>query len=741
MRTRSLIVLGILAHTTLAHGTKSDYERAFSLEMKYRQAIQNLTLTPTWISDAKFWFRHDGPRGEREFVLVDAVKAERTPAFDHAKLASELAKAANKSVDAKKLPFDTITFDNGNLRFAAFGMNWKWADNTLTKEAEATAAPTPPTADFARRTRRQPPSPIGTTSPNGKLVALVRNFNVYLRENKPNTTETPLSFDGTETDSYEQLYWSPDATKLLAMRRSSGGSRQLTLIESSPNDQLQPKQSQRLYLKPGDPIPQPKPRLFDIATKREVPVSDQLFANPWDISFEHWSRDSKRFLFVYNQRGHTVMRVVAIDAETGTTRAIINEECKTFFDYNSKLYLRYLDATNELIWMSERSGWNHLYLIDSHSGAVKNAITKGDWVVQAVERFDETARELTLRILGHDSKQDPYHVHYAKVKLDGSGFRVLTQGDAMHALQWSPRRDYFIDTQSRVDAPPTHELCKADGTRILTLANADDGELRKLGWRAPERFVAKGRDGTTDIHGIILRPSNFDPKKTYPVVEYIYAGPHDHHVPKRFMPWMRRQQLAELGFIVVQCDGMGTNWRSKAFHDVCWKNLGDGGFPDRIAWIRAAAKKFPEMDIRKGVGIFGGSAGGQNTLRGMLMHPEFYVVGVADCGCHDNRMDKVWWNELWMSWPIGPHYRDQSNVTQAHRLQGKLMLVVGEQDTNVDPSSTLQVANALIKADKDFELLVMPGVGHGAAETPYANRRRLDFFVRTMLHVEPRSKP
>ncbi|MFG0316655.1 MAG: S9 family peptidase, partial [Planctomycetota bacterium JB042] len=244
-------------------------------------------------------------------------------------------------------------------------------------------------------------------------------------------------------------------------------------------------------------------------------------------------------------------------------------------------------------------------------------------------------------------------------------------------------------------------------------------------------------DGKTDIWGVIHRPSNHDPSRKYPVVEQIYAGPHGHHVPKRFSPWHGAQSIAELGFVVVQIDGMGTNGRSKAFHDVAWKNLGDAGFPDRIAWIRAAAEHDPSMDLTR-VGIFGGSAGGQNALRGLLMHPDFYEVGVADCGCHDNRMDKIWWNEAWMGYPIGPHYEEQSNVTQAHRLQGKLLLIVGELDRNVDPASTMQVVDALIDADKDFDLLVMPGVGHGAAETPYGSRRRADFLVRHLLGVKPR---
>src|SRR5690606_31323299 len=255
----------------------------------------------------------------------------------------------------------------------------------------------------------------------------------------------------------------------------------------------------------------------------------------------------------------------------------------------------------------------------------------------------------------------------------------------------------------------------------------------------PERFVAKGRDGTTDIYGILITPSTFDSARRYPVIEHIYAGPQGAFVPKAFGIVSEPRALAELGFVVVQIDGMGTNWRGKAFHDVCWRNLGDSGFPDRIAWIRAAAATRPWMDLSR-VGIYGGSAGGQSALRALLAHGDFYHVAAADCGCHDNRMDKVWWNELWMGWPVGEHYAQQSNVTLARNLRGKLLLTVGELDRNVDPASTMQVVNALIEADKDFELIVFPGRGHGAGESPYGVRRRRDFFVRHLLGVEPRAQ-
>ncbi|MEY3898433.1 MAG: Prolyl tripeptidyl peptidase precursor, partial [Verrucomicrobiota bacterium] len=415
----------------------------------------------------------------------------------------------------------------------------------------------------------------------------------------------------------------------------------------------------------------------------------------------------------------------------GSARTIFEDTSKTFIDYSQKFFIHRLPASREILWTSERSGYNHIYLIDAVSGEIKNPVTKGRWNVRDVVEVDEKNRRLLLKVVGV-TDQNPYHVHFIRINFDGSGFTRLTTGDGDHSIQFSPDKKFLIATWSRVDQPPVVELRRADdGKMIAELARADDSDLVKSGWSRPERFTAKGRDGQTDIHGIIIRPTRFDPTKRYPVVEQIYAGPHDHFVPKSYFPWSGMNAMAELGFIVVSIDGMGTNWRSKSFHDVCWKNLADSGFPDRIPWIKAAAATRPWMDLTR-VGIYGGSAGGQSTLAGLLHHGDFYKAGVADCGCHDNRMDKIWWNEAWMGWPVDESYERNSNVTHVAKLKGKLMLVVGELDTNVDPASTAQVVAALQKANKDFEYLPIMNAGHGAAETPYGKRRRAEFLVRNL---------
>lgn len=577
-------------------------------------------------------------------------------------------------------------------------------------------------------------------SPDGNWEAFVRDGNLFARDLKSNQEKQLAKHQsGNHYFSDRNYYWSPNSEYLVAIQVEPGEEHTVYLIESSPDDQVQPKLHQMNYLKPGDKLWKQTPHLFKIKDGKEVEINEELFKDRWEINDYRWKSDSSEFSFYFNQRGHQTVRIIGIDPTTGRTRAIINEETESFVDYTNKVFKRYLEDSDEIIWMSERDGWNHLYLYDWTTGKVKNQITQGKWVVRGVDRVDEASRQIWFRASGIFDGQDPYFIHHCRVNFDGSEMVVMTEGNGTHTIAYSPDRKYLIGTYSRADLAPVTTLRRVnDGSLVCELERGDWSALQESGWRTTIPFHAKGRDDKTDIWGIIYLPTNFDEQKKYPVIEYIYAGPHNSFVPKNFRVHNSQRELAELGFIVVQVDGMGTSNRSKAFHDVCWKNLGDSGFPDRIRWMKAAAKKYPQMDLTR-VGIYGGSAGGQSSLRALLAFGDFYDVAVSDCGCHDNRMDKVWWNEQWMGYPIGPHYKEQSNVTNAHRLKGKLLLTVGELDRNVDPTSTMQVVDALIKADKDFDLLVVPGGGHGIGEIPYARRRRQDFFVRHLMGVEPRN--
>jgi len=575
-------------------------------------------------------------------------------------------------------------------------------------------------------------------SPDGSFRVLFRDHQVVLRT-IADGSEVVLTTDGSPGDRYEgPVRWSPNGTRFVVMRTVPGSDREVTIVDSSPDDRLQPKTIEYAYRKPGDSVDVSRPTLFDASDARQIPVDDAPIENPWSVTRLRWRGDSSGFTYLYNGRGHQIMRYVAVNAQTGEASVIIDETSDTFIDWTNKVYVHELERTREIVWMSERSGWNHLYLIDADTGRVKNPITSGPWVVRSVERIDEEERTVDLRVMGVDPGQDPYHVHHARVNLDGSGFTMLTEGDGTHRVTPSPDGAFYVDVWSRVDLAPVTEIRRTeDGARVAVLAEGDLSRLIDAGWSAPERFVAKGRDGETDIWGFIQHPTQFDPDRTYPVIESIYAGPHGQHVPKSFTVWRGSRSLGELGFVTVHIDGMGTNWRSKAFHDVAYKNIKDAGFPDRIAWMKASARDRPWMDLDR-VGIYGVSAGGQNALGALLFHGEFYKAAVADCGCHDNRMDKVWWNEQWMGWPIDESYVASSNTEHASNLTGKLLLTVGELDQNVDPASTMQVVDALIKADKDFELIVFPGLGHGTIGSPYGQRRMRDFFVRSLLGTEPR---
>jgi dipeptidyl aminopeptidase/acylaminoacyl peptidase len=711
-------------------------------------------IAPHWFqSDTCFWYRNDLRGGAKEFILVNAGKGAREKAFDHARLAAALTQAAGTEYQPDHLPFDDIEVadDLKAILFQAGDASWRCdlPSYTISRSARPPAIAavaqsarqvafeeiTPETEADGTNLAKDPPLYDDSPSPDGKWTALIKEHNVFIRGS--DGQEVQLSRDGVAGNSYGRLSWSPDSKTIVASKIEPAEYKSVYQIQSSPPGGGRANLRTRNYPLPGDQYTTYELWVFDVENRKGAKVEAERvdFYGP---PKPRWSKDGKRFLFQKTDRGHQRFRVFEVKAQTGNTRTILDDKSDTFISTTYDSFIYYTEGNNEIIYASERDGWKHLYLIDVAGGKIKNQITKGPWVMRGVTRVDEVNRQVWFRGSGRNPDQDPYLVHHYRVNFDGTGLIALTEGNGNHTVHYSPDERYLIDTYSRVDAAPVNELRRvSDGKLVCQLEAADISELKSSGWEPPEVFVAKGRDDKTDIWGIIVRPRNFDPNKEYPILEDIYAGPHDSFVPKSFNASSRYSALTDLGFIVVKMDGMGTANRSKAFHDVCWHDLADAGLPDRIRWIKAAAGKYPCLDLTR-VGIYGTSAGAQNAAGAVLFHPEFYKAAVANCGCHDNRMDKASWNEQWMGYPVGPWYAASSNIENAAKLRGNLFLIVGELDNNVPPENTLRFADALIKAGKDFDLLVVPNGGHGAGNArAYVQRRLQDFFVRHLQGIEP----
>jgi hypothetical protein len=533
-----------------AQATVADYQRAMGLRDTYDGLAIHTAEAPRWIEQTNRFYYRRTVKGGHEWILVDGSTREKQPAFDHEKLAAAITDATPRKATALDLPFSAFTVvDKG--RAIEFTLNGGPAGARGGRGRGAVGA-VPWRCSLDTYTCRQsPPSGRGrggrgggglagpvraefdvngadpVRSPDGKLEALVRNYNVAIREvGKADVTR--LTSDGSEGAYYDpaSIAWSPDSTKIAVYKVRPGHRRYVHFVQSSPEDQIQPKHSTMQYAKPGDVLDVEQPVLFDVTTKKRCDVDNALFPNAYDMSRLAWRENGAAVTFEYNQRGHQVFRVIEIDAASGKARAVISEEPKTFFAYSGKRFREDLEETHEIIWMSERDGWNHLYLYDSTTGAVKNQITRGEWPVRGVVEVDEKARQIIFSASGMYAGKDPYFLHYYRINFDGTGLLPLTPGEGNHTASLSPDGTLLVDTWSRVDAPPVTELRSAkDGALLATLETADVTALRAAGWQPPEPFVAKGRDGATDIWGLIFRPTNFDPKKTYPCHREHLRGP------------------------------------------------------------------------------------------------------------------------------------------------------------------------------------------------------------------------
>jgi len=726
-----------------AQGKQEDYERAQQfLPGNLRHVLYVADVNPHWIQKtSRFWYRKSSPSGS-EFILVDSERDTAGPAFDHARLAASLSHANKQEYSPSDLPFREFEFaDDGKaIRFSLDGAEWTCS----LAGYECKSDPTEP-----KRSNEE-------LSPNKRWAAFVRDHNLFLRDVSTGT-ELQLTQDGVKgwdyatplpslrlmvdqsTEDVEQpaaVFWAPNSSKLVTYHIDSRNSGRFTSVQFVPPNQLRPKAFTYVYPLPGEVLAKAEPIIFDIQSGRRTDVKSASIELPFQEGpgFE-WFPDSKGVYYDYGERGYKAKELRVVDPSTGEQRVLVREQSDPYVDPGETFY-RFIKGTGEILWSSERDGWNHLYLY-SKTGQLQNQITQGRWVVQQIEYVDEPSRRVYFTASGREKDEDPYQTHLYSVGFDGKGLQLLTPENATHSVNFSGDGAYFIDTYSRPDLPAQVVLRRAkDGSPLRVLEESNPAWLTKMGWKAPEPFQGKAADGTTDLYGLIWRPSNFDAGKKYPIVEFVYTGPQSFFVPKTFNTfWL--QSMTELGFVVVMVDGRGTSGRSRTFHLFSYRNLG-GAFEDHVAMIKQMASRYPYMDVER-VGIFGTSAGGYGAAHAMLAFPDFYKVGVSTSGDHDARLDKAWWNELYQGYPVQDDYVEQSNVTMASRLKGHLLLEHGDIDDNVHPVETMRLADALMKANKDFDMLFVPNMFHGESgeHARYLVRRRWDYFVQHLLGVTP----
>ena len=550
------------------------------------------------------------------------------------------------------------------------------------------------------------------------------------------------------------IRWSPDSSKLLFCRVDQRQVPQFHLVQSVPKDgSIRPHLHSYAYPLPGDEV---VPLAYPVCADLSAGTLTAVDINPIEVQYHGppiygnglwWSADSGTIYYVRQRRGYFRIDLSIVDAQTGAARIAISEESSSGIDpsvWRGTSNVRVFAEGSRVVWYSQRDGWGHLYLYDADSGSVIRQLTSGSYEVSNVEHVDEAAGLVYFTAMGREADRDPFYSHLYRVSFDGGEPELLTGEDADHTINFAPGGKNFIDNYSTVDQAPVILLRAADGSTVCELERADIGALEGTGWQKPERFKAKARDGSTDVYGVIFRPSDLDAEAQYPVIDFIYGGPQSIQAPAAFADKVRErernfwqaQAMAELGFVVVMVDGLGMPGRSKAYHDHSYRNLPDNGLPDHISAIRQLADRFDYLDISR-VGIFGHSAGGYASCRAMFTYPDFYKVAVSSAGNHDHRLDKAAWVERYMGLPVAEHYVFSANQNHAQNLQGKILLIHGDMDENVHVASTLVVVDALIKANKDFDLLIMPNQPHFCNEHPYFVRRRWDYFVQHLLGVEP----
>ncbi len=746
--------------------TAADYARA---EKFMRYNLEGLVLRaglrPNWLPGDRFWYRNAVENEGSEFILIDPRSGKREPAFDQAAIAAALSAATKKTYDAFHLPFTTFEFsaDGRIISFRAEGKTWscdRRGGSFKAKEGHGAA----PGEKHDEGEGLFGPAKRPEISPDGRWQAFIRDDNLWVRA-MANGEEKQLTFDGQKDFGYATdnagwikssrpvVLWSPDSQKIATFQQDQRAVGEMFLVETKagrpglqawkyplPEDKVV-TMTQRVIIHLHGPR---TVRLKMPPDQHRSTFTDDIKLPDGALGDAEWSPDSSRIAFVSSSRDHKQATFRLAEAETGEVRDAFEEKVDTFFESGSDLVnWRFLPGSQEVIWFSERDNWGQLYLCDLDSGRLKNQITSGEGNVIDILNVDQKSRVIIFVAVGREKNRDPYFRHLYRVGFDGRGLRLLTPEDADHEVRLSPSGRFFTDRYSKPDMPPVSVLRDAGGKLRLVLEKADITPLLAAGWKPPLPFTVKARDGATDLYGLMFRPTDFDPAKKYPIVNNIYPGPQTGSVGSRSFLAARgdTQALAELGFIVIQLDGMGTPLRSKKFHETWYGSMGDNTLPDQVAAMKQLAQRYPWIALDR-AGIYGHSGGGNATCAAMFQYPDFFKVGVSQAGNHDNRLYEDDWGEKWQGLYVAnsdstTNYDNQANQLLAKNLKGKLLLAHGTLDSNVPPYSTLLVVNELIKANRDFDLILFPNRGHGFGNEPYMVRRRWDYFVRYLLGVEP----
>lgn len=733
--------------------TSERYQRAERLlGWNASPLVAGADVSANWLSDDnRFWYRVTRQEGH-DFMLVDPVQNSQALLFDNGRLAAAMSVAADTTYDPVKLPFTTFDFveEVREIEFEASERTFRCDIQSYVCSAEEIS---------------DEDSDAFVASPDSTWEAFVHEHNLWIRtlgggDSIQLTTDGEefwaygliaprafVQFEGRDDERTPDLRWSPDSRLIAVVRTDERDIPHMPMYSSTSQ---RPQGYTYPYALPGDSIvPVPHLYIVDVEGRRAQEVAidpEPAFMSFASVMDSTWTTDSQNVRVLSRTRGHQHEQLVEVDASTAQARVLAVESNETFVDLGNRGPSNWWAGTggDDVFFFSQRDGWGHLYRYD-RDGNLKNQVTSGPWAVGQIQHVDAQRQRVYFTGWGREEGRNPYHLHFYRVNWDGSELTLLTPEDAVHQVQMSPSGRYFVDQHSTINTPPVTVLRNADtGAVVRTLEEADISQVEALGWTPPEWYVKKGRDGVTDIYGILHKPSDFDPEQKYPVVNYTYPGPQIGSVGSWAWGLGTRgnvRALAELGFIVTQIDHMGTPFRSKAFHDKYYGDMADHGLPDHIAVLRALAAERPYMDLDR-VGIYGHSGGGFASTAAMLMYPDFFHVAVSTSGNHDNRTYGIHWGEKYQGLLVRDtlrntdNYESQANQTYAENLKGKLFLMTGDLDDNVHPAMTFQVANELIKANKDFDFLVLPDRAHGLNE-PYVIRRTWDYFVTHLRGETP----